>query len=111
VNAPRAKPEPKETGIEELRRAAKALSWCNESVLQSIGSAERVLNVARAMWASGWDLYPDQWTPQQIEIAATKGAAGAPKFEERPCGLHALEVEDCICRDCRRERANTEDDQ
>lgn len=91
--------EPKKFGIDELRRAVDTLGFCNETVLQEIGAVECVLNVARAMSACGWDLYPDEWTPQQVDAAANHGTV--PRFEEKNGWIHALDVTDCNCRTCR----------
>lgn len=86
-------------GIEELRRAVELLDRNNEGSNAGF-SAEELLNIARACWASGWDVWPDEWTSQQVEAAAKDKTP--PRFEERPNGLHALDVTDCVCRDCRR---------
>jgi len=62
-------------------------------------SAEDLLKICRACWASDWDVYPDQWTGQQVAAAVVLGTA--PTFEEGPHGLHAVGVSDCACYDCR----------
>ena len=92
-------------GVEVLRRAVRVLDSCRESFNMRY-SAEDLLKIVRACWLSDWDVYPDDWTPQQIKAALENGTS--PKFEETSAGLHALEVSDCHCRKCRRERAAQE---
>lgn len=83
-------------GVDELRRAVQLLSRNREDFNQR-HTAEELLAIARACWASEWDVWPDKWTDEQV-AAAIRGIA--PKFREGRFGLHALDVTDCRCRDC-----------
>ena len=93
----------KESAIDTLRRAVKMFDYNNESFNQRFSSTEELILIARACWASDWDVFPDQWTKEQVE-RALKGEP--PKFEETLFGLHAVGVNDCNCRTCRNARVN-----
>lgn len=55
-------------GIDELRKAVALFNACNEEANQRFGATE-LLAIYRAHKASGWDIYPDQWTIDQLEAA------------------------------------------
>ncbi len=76
-----------ERGIDFLRWAVKLFDASRESVTDGF-TPRQLLNIAAAQAASGWDLYPDQWTPTQLRVASTWGAKRAPHFCptcEAPC--------------------------
>jgi len=72
-------------GVEELRRAVRLFDGCNESfnwpATRHVWTAEELVNIARACWASGWDVWPDQWPPVLARIAARKGADAARQVD------------------------------
>lgn len=61
-----------ETGIEELRRAARASSMCRESCFDGY-NAEQCLKMIRACWGSGWDVLPDDLTHAERVFCAEHG--------------------------------------
>lgn len=62
---------PDETyGIDDLRYAVNLFNQCNETFLQR-WPADDLLKIAIAHRASGWDIYPDQWTARQLREATT----------------------------------------
>lgn len=65
-----------ETGIEELRRAARASEMCRESALDGF-SAEECLNMIRACWRSEWDILPDDLPIEEREFAARNARLSA----------------------------------
>jgi hypothetical protein len=70
-----SKSKPEETGIAELRRAAKVSTYSRESAFDGY-TAEECLNMIRACWASQWDILPDELTPEEREYAALHGRIG-----------------------------------
>lgn len=92
--------------VEELRRAMRVIDMMHEGFNQEY-TAQELLRLMVVCWASGWDVLPDEWTTQQCGEALAFGTA--PRFEERPGGLHALGVSDCRCRACKRERREAAD--
>ncbi len=71
-------------GIDELRKAVRVLGGMNETFNQRF-SAEELLKLCRACWASEWDITPDRWTEDQVQ-AALKGEV--PRWED--CGKPVL---------------------
>lgn len=55
-------------GIDELRRAVRLFSNCNETFNQQYSAAELLL-LADACVRSGWDFTPDEWDERQISEA------------------------------------------
>lgn len=91
-------------GIDILRNAVGYFNTCRESFNQRY-TAEQLIKIYTAGVLGEWDVYPDQWTNQQVDAAINEGKS--PKFESTsagPIGLHALEVTDCYCRTCRDNR-------
>lgn len=86
-------------GIDELRRAVRLFGNCNET-FNTEHTAENLLKIYRAYHACGWDITPDDWTPEQV-MGATIGMV--PEFAESKLGhgYHAVGVNDCTCGDCR----------
>jgi hypothetical protein len=80
----------KREGISLIRYAHHLFDQCNEGV-NRLFTAEELLRIASACERSGWDMYPDQWTPRQLEEAATEGII--PNWEETPRGLVAVYTE------------------
>lgn len=70
------------TEIEKLRHLANISGDVRESLWDGLTRAE-ILRVCDAWMASGWDFYPDQWTPQQLSDAIRYGITPAwdPKTE------------------------------
>lgn len=62
----------KETGAEELRRVVRACNLTREDALSGF-SAEQVLRLMRACWASPWDILPDALTEDERAAAAARG--------------------------------------
>lgn len=60
------------TGIELLRYAVKLFNGCRESCNEQY-TAEQLLNIAKAMRRSEWDIMPDEWTSKQRFEASCKG--------------------------------------
>jgi len=75
-----SKSEAGETGIEELRRAARMSGYGRESAYDGF-TAEECLNMMRACWDSGWDIFPDALTPEE-----RRGAARNGKLSDRALG-------------------------
>lgn len=90
-----------ECGIDQLRRTVKLLDACNETFNQE-WTAEQLLKIGVAMRACGWDIYPDQWTQQQVDAVLEHGTV--PTFGGSD-GEHALAVTDCRCSVCKKKRA------
>lgn len=63
-------------GIENLRRAVKMFNACNESFNQRFG-AHGLINIYEALLRSEWDIYPDRWTPKEINDALAGRGTGA----------------------------------
>lgn len=61
-----------ETGIEELRRIAKASEMCTESCFDMFSAAE-CIKLIRACWGSGWDILPDELTHEERVFASIHG--------------------------------------
>lgn len=61
-----------ETGVEELRRAAKVTGMCRESCFDGF-TAVQVLQMVRACWRTPWDILPDDLTREEREYAAAEG--------------------------------------
>lgn len=61
-----------ETGIEELRRIAKASEMCRESAFDRF-SANECMKMIRACWGSGWDILPDDLTDEERRFASEHG--------------------------------------
>jgi hypothetical protein len=70
------------TGAEELRRIVRAMNDTRESFNDRF-SAEELVAIYRAMFASGWDYYPDQWSEEQVQ-AALRGIAPSWDDAEQP---------------------------
>lgn len=64
------------TEIEKLRHYANISESVRESLWDGMTRAE-ILRVCDAWMASGWDFYPDQWTPAQLADATRYGIAPA----------------------------------
>lgn len=60
------------TGAEVLRIAVSLCNSSRESCFDDL-TAEQVLNLARACWASEWDVYPDSLTDRERRTAARTG--------------------------------------
>lgn len=56
------------TGIEELRSAVRLFNDVREDWNDQY-TAEQLISIARAMRASKWDIYPDQWEERQVSEA------------------------------------------
>jgi hypothetical protein len=69
------------TGMEKLRIAVNALNYCRESFLDQFTS-EELLKIHAAWTASGWDIFPDQWTARQVQ-EALQGTP--PKWTDEEC--------------------------
>jgi hypothetical protein len=74
--------------IDELRAAARALSYCNESFLRRF-TMEQLLAIRRAWVASEWDIHPDEWTERQVKDALkgrvpTWNAVDEPTYGSKP---------------------------
>lgn len=67
-----SKSEGSESGVEELRRAAKVSGHAIESSYDGF-TAEECLNMIRACWVSGWDILPDSLFPEERRGAARYG--------------------------------------
>lgn len=63
---------PNETGVEELRRIASASSMCRESCFDGF-SANECMKMIRACWGSGWDILPDDLTPEERRFCSEHG--------------------------------------
>jgi hypothetical protein len=61
-----------ETGIEELRRVARAASMTRESAFDGLDPFQ-VVRVMRACWGSPWDILPDELTEDEKMHAAHTG--------------------------------------
>lgn len=55
-------------GIEEMRKAVRLFNCLNETFNQKY-SSEELLKIARACWASEYDILPDEWTSRQVKQA------------------------------------------
>lgn len=75
-------PKPPLDGIDELRRATKLFTGCRETFNQR-WTAEELLMLARACWASAHDIAPDEWTDAQLG-AALSGKAPTWDDEGEP---------------------------
>lgn len=64
--------KPRETGIEEMRRAVRTANDTHEAAFIGF-TAEECLGLIRACWASAWDVYPHDLTPAERRDAATTG--------------------------------------
>jgi len=69
-----------ETGIEFLRRLAACWGWCREDALDAY-TPEELIKMFRAIQASGFDIYPDQLTPEERRYAAKYGKLAAKTCE------------------------------
>lgn len=78
----------KESGAEELRRIVAHIENCRESALDPY-SAEEILRLARACWASEWDVWIDDLSPEQC-AKAIEDPAFVPRFEETKGGLRPI---------------------
>lgn len=56
------------SGVAQLRLAANLSEMCVESFWDRF-TAEEILALFRACWASGWDFLPDEWTEAQVQGA------------------------------------------
>ncbi len=70
---------PAMTGADELRKIVRAMDDTREGFNDRY-TAEQLVAIYRAMFASGWDIYPDQWSAEQVEDALR---GEVPKFEDR----------------------------
>jgi hypothetical protein len=73
VSIPNQKPLPvsgvlQRFAIEELRHIVRSFANVNESFNQRFTLTELV-TIHRCWMASGWDIYPDKWTPLQVAEA------------------------------------------
>lgn len=62
----------KPNGMEEIRLLVQVANSCAESTFDDF-TAEEVLKIFRACWASKWDLYPDQIRFVELKYAAKHG--------------------------------------
>lgn len=69
----------RETGTEELRRAAQLFAGCEETPLEAF-SATELLRIARAARLCDWDIPPDAWGLTQLQRAAWRGEV--PCFDD-----------------------------
>ncbi len=69
-------------GADELRLVVKAMDATREDFNLRF-SAEQLVTIYKAMLASGWDFYPDQWTESQVQ-AALRGVVPKWDADERP---------------------------
>lgn len=122
--------EEKRTGASELRAIVTCLNYTREWALDGF-TAEELLILVRALWASEWDVFLDNMTPEQVAHALKCPACGGKGSAATPCvrcastghappryeegraldGLHALGVDDCRCAPCRRARERAPDDE
>lgn len=65
-------------GPDELRRIVRNMDACTED-FNCRFSAEQLLLLGRALLASEWDIYPDEWTERQIREAL---GGKPPKWRE-----------------------------
>ena len=91
--------------VEELRRAVRIIDMMRESFNEKY-TAQELVRLMVVCWSGDWDVLPDDWTAQQCGDALAFGSV--PRFEESPSGFHALDVEDCRCRRCRKIREEVE---
>ncbi len=70
--------KPPVPGCDELRRIVRAMDDTREGFNQRF-TAEQLVRIFRAMFASGWDIYPDTW-PAWMVKAALRGVV--PKFDD-----------------------------
>lgn len=99
------KKKEEQSGIDRMRRAVSILNACNETFNQR-WTSEELLKIIDVHILGEWDVYPDTWTTEQCTAAIEHGTTA--KFEETRAGLHALDVTDCGCRNCRVKRSAEE---
>jgi hypothetical protein len=71
------------TGAEVLRCAVSLCNASRESTFDDL-TAEEVINLCRACWASDWDVYPDNLRASERKYAARHAklpAAAEARFE------------------------------
>jgi hypothetical protein len=68
-----------EPGVERLRRAIGILDYCNETFNYRWTAAE-LLKIVDAHLRSGWDIFPDEWSEDQLRAAIDHGTP--PTFKE-----------------------------
>ena len=76
--------------FDELRRVANVLGYTRQTERLIACSAEEMLKLVRACWASDWDVYPDALSHQQIDAILT-GALDKPDFVETERGLEPVD--------------------
>lgn len=65
-------------GIEYLRTAVESLNTLRETTFDNL-STEEILRMYDAWLACEWDIYPDQWSDDQLEGAIKLGLV--PNFD------------------------------
>ena len=75
--------------FDELRRVANVLDYTRQTERLMACSAEEMLKLVRACWASDWDVYPDALSHEQIDAILT-GALDKPDFVETWRGLEPV---------------------
>ena len=76
--------------FDELRRVANVLGYTRQTERLMACSAEEMLKIVRACWASDWDVYPDALSNAQID-AVLAGTLAAPDFVETRYGLEPVD--------------------
>jgi len=76
-----------ESGADEMRRAVRVLGCCRETDLEPY-TAEQLLKLVRACWASGWDVYVSDLSAEQCVAAIDLGEV--PAFFDGPRGLECV---------------------
>lgn len=67
-----SKSDETESGIEEMRRAVSVAGMCRESAMEGF-TAEEVMNLFRACWATPYDMLPDELNGRERKYAARHG--------------------------------------
>ena len=75
--------------FDELRRVADVLGYTRQTERLMACSAEEMLKLVRACWASDWDVYPDMLSHAQID-AVLAGTLEKPDFVETWRGLEPV---------------------
>lgn len=76
-------PSANRSGMEELRLLVQNFNYCREMFLEQF-SVEELIKIHRAHQACGWDIFPDNWHPEQVEAAACRGIVPRWDENERP---------------------------
>lgn len=97
-----------ETGMDQLRRLVGSFDSCNED-FNCQWTPEQLLQIQRMWDASAWDIYPDDWTTEQLGDALV-GIPPRWTHNEVPVGqsiVRALRGATAIPSDTLREAADT----